>query len=49
MTDKFHKKDCWCEENCFWFKLENPEIITQDFQEYAEETFKQQEGEVRKF
>ena len=36
-----HDRSCWC-ESCWWFKLENPEIITQDFQEYAEEIFKQQ-------
>ena len=48
MENKLHNRSCWCEP-CWWFKLENPEIVERidDFRTYAEETLKQQEGEVR--
>ena len=37
-----HDRSCFC-ENCWWFKLENPEIVTDiinDYREYAEDIFK---------
>ena len=43
-VQEIHNKDCFC-ESCFWFKMENPEIVTDrinEFRDYAEEEFKNQ-------
>ena len=35
-VQEIHNKDCFC-ESCFWFKMENPEIVT-DRNEFREES-----------
>ncbi len=44
-----HKPSCFC-ENCFWFKMENPEIVESYIDEwriYADEQFKREVSEVK--
>ena len=39
-----HDRSCWCEE-CFLWKLESPEIVTDivdDYRDYAKKVFEKQ-------